>query len=245
MRGLKPARGIVYNVITSPKEGQMKLNRQRWVEWINDDYTLGEEVVHSVSHGVGAALAVAALVVLVVLAVLRGTTWHLVSYPIYGASLLALFLASTLYHGVQKPRLRPILRKVDHACIYLLIAGTYTPFVLISMRSSLGLTLLTAVWAMAVFGIVYKIFFIDHFAVLTTLIYVAMGWMSMFAWREMVANIPQTGLVLLVAGGGLYTVGVIFYAMTKIRYTHAVWHLFILGASACHFVAVLTLLNAA
>ncbi|HRN68787.1 MAG TPA: hemolysin III family protein [Promineifilum sp.] len=223
----------------------MGLNHRRMNEPVNEYYTLGEEIAHSVTHGIGAALSLAALVTLLVLAIIHGTKWHILSFAVYGVSLFAVYLASTLYHGVQKPRLRPILRKVDHACIYLLIAGTYTPFVLISMRSSLGLTLLTAVWAMAVFGIVYKIFFIDHFAVLTTLIYVAMGWMSMFAWREMVANIPQTGLVLLVAGGGLYTVGVIFYAMTKIRYTHAVWHLFILGASACHFVAVLTLLNAA
>ena len=140
--------------------------------------------------------------------------------------------------------MRPILRKVDHAAIYLLIAGTYTPFVLISMRGTLGLTLLTIVWGLAVFGIVYKIFFIDRFVVLTTLAYVGMGWMSIVAWREMVANIPGPSLVLLMVGGGLYTLGVVFYALTKIRYTHAVWHLFILGASACHFAAVLTLLGA-
>lgn len=223
----------------------MHLNRERWGEWVNEHYTLGEEIAHSVTHGLGAALSVAALVTLVVLAATRGTAWHVFSFTVYGISLLLVFLASTLYHGVQRPRLRPILRKVDHACIYLLIAGTYTPFVLISMRSSLGLTLLTAVWAMAVFGIVYKIFFIDRFVVLTTLAYVVMGWMSVIAWREMVANIPGVGLTFLMIGGGLYTIGVIFYAMTKIRYTHAVWHLFILGASACHFVAVLTLLNAA
>jgi hemolysin III len=223
----------------------MRLNRQRWGEGVNEDFTLGEEIIHSVTHGLGAIMSVAALVALVILAVTRGTEWHVLSFAIYGTSLLALYLASTLYHGVQKPRLRPILRKVDHACIYLLIAGTYTPFVLISMRSTVGLTLLAVVWGMAVFGIVYKIFFIDKFVVLTTLAYVVMGWMSVIAWREMVANIPSVGLVFLMVGGGLYTVGVIFYAMTKIRYTHAIWHLFILGASACHFVAVLTLLNAA
>jgi hemolysin III len=221
----------------------MKLERQRLGEWVNEHYTLGEEIAHSVSHGVGAALSLAALVTLVILAILYGTTWHIFSFAVYGVSLLAVFLASTLYHGVQKPRLRPILRKVDHACIYLLIAGTYTPFVLVSMRGTVGLTMLTIVWALAVFGIVYKIFFIDRFVVLTTLAYVAMGWMSVFAWREMVANIPSLGLWFLMIGGGLYTVGVIFYAMTKIRYTHAVWHGFILAASACHFVAVLTLLS--
>ena len=222
----------------------MRLKKNHWGDWINEHYTLGEEIVHSVTHGLGAVLSAVALVTLLVLAVTRGTKWHVLSFAVYGVSLLALYLASTLYHGVQKPRLRPILRKVDHACIYLLIAGTYTPFVLVSMRSSLGLTLLTVVWAMAVFGIVYKIFFIDKFVVLTTLAYVVMGWMSVIAWREMVANIPGVGLTFLMIGGGLYTIGVIFYAMTKIRYTHAVWHLFILGASACHFVAVLTLLNA-
>jgi len=218
------------------------VNRKRLGEWINKDYTLGEEIVHSVTHGAGAVLSVGALVALLVLATLHGTAWHILSFAVYGVSLVALFLASTLYHGVQKPRLRPILRRVDHACIYLLIAGTYTPFVLVAMRSTLGLTLLTVVWAMAVFGIVYKIFFIDRFVVLTTLAYVAMGWMSVFAWREMVANLSRAGLTFLMAGGALYTVGVIFYALTKIRYTHAVWHFLILGAAACHFVAVLTLL---
>jgi hemolysin III len=220
----------------------MGINRQRLNEWVNEHYTLGEEIAHSVSHGLGAALSVAALVVLLILAVMHGTTWHIFSYAVYGVSLVALFLASTLYHGVQRPRLRPILRKVDHACIYLLIAGTYTPFVLISLRSTLGLTLLGIVWGLAVFGIVYKMFFIDRFVVLTTLAYVAMGWMSVIAWREMVANIPPVSLTFLMVGGALYTIGVVFYALTKIRYTHAVWHFLILGASACHFVAVLTLL---
>lgn len=223
----------------------MGLNKARLSEWVNEHYTLGEEIAHSVTHGLGAALSLAALVVLLVLAILNGTKWHIFSFAVYGVSLLSVFLASTLYHGLPRTRLRPFLRKVDHACIYLLIAGTYTPFVLISMRSSLGLTMLAVVWGLAVFGIVYKFFFIDRFTVITTLAYVAMGWMSVIAWREMVANIPGLGLTFLMIGGGLYTVGVIFYAMTKIRYTHAVWHLFILGASACHFVAVLTLLNAA
>lgn len=219
--------------------------RERLGKPVNEHYTLGEEIAHGITHGLGAALSVVALVVLLILAATRGTGWHIFSYSVYGGSLVALYLASTLYHSVQKPGLRPILRKVDHGCIYLLIAGTYTPFVLISMRSSLGLTMLTIVWAMAVFGIVYKMFFIDRFVVLTTLAYVVMGWMSVFAWREMVANIPPVGLTFLMIGGALYTIGVLFYAMTKIRYTHAVWHLFILAASACHFVAVLTLLDKA
>ncbi len=219
-----------------------KLNRARLGEWVNEHYTLGEEIAHSVTHGVGAAFSVVALVTLLVLAILHGTRWHVLSFAVYGVSMVAVFLASTLYHGIQRPRLRPILRKVDHACIYLLIAGTYTPFVLIAMRGTLGLTLLAIVWGMAVFGIVYKMFFIDRFVVLTTLAYVVMGWISVLAWKDMVANLTPAGLTLLMTGGGLYTVGVIFYAMTKIRYTHAVWHLFILGAAACHFAAVLTLI---
>lgn len=222
----------------------MHLNKQRFRQSINEHYTLGEEILHSLTHGVGAILSALALVTLVILAVTHGTLWHIIGYSVFGASMLALYLASTLYHGVQKPRLRPVLRKVDHACIYLLIAGTYTPFVLISLRTTLGLTMLTVVWALAVFGIVYKIFFIDRFVVLTTLAYVFMGWMSVLAWREMVANLPTPSLIFLFVGGGLYTIGVIFYALTRIRYTHAVWHVFILAASACHFVAVLTLLNA-
>lgn len=221
----------------------MKLNREKLGQPVNEDYTLGEEIAHSVSHGIGAVLSVAALVTLLMLAIRYGTAWHILSFAVFGVSLLSVYLASAFYHGVQKPRLRPILRKVDHACIYLLIAGTYTPFVLVSMRSNVGLTMLTTVWAMAVFGIVYKIFFIDRYVVLTTLAYVVMGWMSVLAWQEMVENIPRLGLWFLMIGGGLYTIGVIFYAMTKIRYTHAVWHGFILAASACHFVAVLTLLS--
>ncbi|HNS39769.1 MAG TPA: hemolysin III family protein [Promineifilum sp.] len=217
--------------------------KERLNQRVNDYYTLGEEIAHGVTHGVGAALSVAALVILLILAITRGTGWHIFSFAVYGSSLVALYLASTLYHSIQKPGLKPFLRKVDHGCIYLLIAGTYTPFVLVSMRGTLGLTLLAIIWGLAVFGIVYKMFFIDRFAVVTTLAYVAMGWMSVFVWREMIANIPPAGLTFLIIGGALYTAGVLFYAMTRVRYTHAIWHLFILAASACHFVAVLTLLN--
>lgn len=218
--------------------------RERLSQPVNEFYTLGEEIAHSITHGLGAILSVVALVILLILAISHGSAWHIFGFAVYGGSLLALYLASTLYHSIQKPGLKPILRKVDHGCIYLLIAGTYTPFVLVSMRSALGLTLLTVIWSLAVFGIVYKMFFIDKFAVLTTLAYVAMGWMSIFVWREMAARIPPAGLTFLLIGGALYTVGVIFYALTRVRYTHAVWHVFILAASACHFVAVLTLVNA-
>jgi hemolysin III len=217
--------------------------RRRLVQRVNESYTLGEEIIHSLTHGVGAALSGVGLVVLLVLAITRGTTIHVISFAIYGASMVALFVASTLFHGIQRPQLRPILRKVDHACIYLFIAGTYTPFILLSIRTSLGMTLLAAVWVMAVCGIVYKVFFIDRYVVATTLAYVGMGLMSMIAWREMVVYLPRLGLIFILIGGGLYLLGVVFYALTKIRYTHAVWHVLIMGASICHFIAVLTLLN--
>jgi hemolysin III len=220
----------------------MSLTRRRLQQPINESYTLGEEILHGLTHGVGAVLSLAALVALVFLALRVGTVWHIVSFPVFGVTLLAVFLASTLYHGVQRPRLRPILRKVDHACIYLLIAGTYTPFVLVTMRSTLGLSMLALVWALAISGIVYKAFFIDRHVVISTLVYVAMGWMSVFAWRQMTVSIPQPSLLFLMIGGAFYTIGVIFYALTRIRFTHAIWHFFILGGGACHFIAVLTLL---
>lgn len=210
----------------------------------NKDYLLGEELVHSLTHGTGAVLSAVALVILIVLAATRGTPLHIVAYSIYGTSLVALFLASTLYHGIQKPGWRPYLQRLDHACIYLLIAGTYTPFILISVRTTLGFTLLGIVWTMAVLGIIYKIIFMNRWAVLSTLAYVVMGWMAVIAWKQMTANIPPPGMWLILAGGILYTIGVVFYALTWIRYTHAVWHLFILAAAACHFAAVLTLLRA-
>lgn len=214
----------------------------RHARMVNSDYTFGEELIHSLTHGVGAALSVVALVALVVLAATRGTTVHVVGYSIYGTSLVALYLASTLYHGIQRPNWRPVLQRLDHACIYLLIAGTYTPFVLISLQTTLGWTLLAIVWAMAVIGIIYKVIFLNRWAVFSTAGYVVMGWLAVVAWKDMVAYLSPAGLVLVLAGGILYTVGVVFYAMTKIRYTHAVWHFFILAASACHFAAVLTLL---
>lgn len=209
---------------------------------VNQYYTFGEELIHSLTHGAGAVASLVALIVLIVLAATRGTTVHVVSYSIYGTSLLALFLASTLYHSIQIPSWKPVLQRLDHACIYLLIAGTYTPFVLVGMRTTLGFMLLGIVWTMAVLGIIYKIIFMNRWAVISTAAYVVMGWLAVVGWRDMAANIPSPGVELILAGGILYTIGVVFYAMTKIRYTHAIWHLFILAAAACHFVAVLTLL---
>ncbi len=210
--------------------------------WRNPFYSVQEEIANSVTHGVGAGLAIAGLAVLVVLAVRYGDPWQIVSVSIFGASLVILYSASTLYHAVQQPRLKSVLRKLDHASIYLLIAGTYTPFLLISLRGPTGWTLLAVVWIMATLGVLWKMFFTGRFEVIATIVYILMGWMGVVAVRDMLANVPPAGILFLFAGGIVYTLGVIFYAIEKIPYNHAVWHLFVLGGSICHFAAVFTLL---
>lgn len=204
--------------------------------WQDPFYTLGEEIANSVTHGVGTALAVAGLTSLVILAVIYGDTWRVVSFTIYGLSLIILYLASTLYHSVQHPQTKRVLRRLDHTSIYVLIAGTYTPFLLISMRGAMGWTLLTIVWTMAVAGILWKIFFLGRFEVLSTIMYIAMGWMGVLAFRQLLVNVPPLGVTMLFAGGIIYTAGVIFYAWEKLPYNHAIWHVFVLGGSICHFL---------
>jgi len=210
--------------------------------WQNPFYTLREEIANSVTHGIGAALSAAGLVVLVILAYLYGDVWQVVGFTVFGASLLILYLASTLYHAIQHRPAKRILRKFDHAAVYLLIAGTYTPFLLISLRGTIGVPLLIFIWAAAFVGVLWKLFFTGRYEVIATIIYILMGWMSIFAYRQMVTYIPPLGVALLIAGGIVYTLGVLFYALEKIPYNHAVWHLFVLGGSACHFAAVVTLL---
>ena len=210
--------------------------------WQDPFYTLPEEIANSVTHGIGVALSAAGLITLIVLAVLYGDGWSVVGFTVFGACLLALYMASTLYHAIQHRPAKRILRKCDHAAVYLLIAGTYTPFLLISLRGTIGVPLLAVVWTMAALGVLWKIFFTGRYEVVATMVYILMGWMCVFALRQMVANVPPAGVALLFAGGIVYTLGVIFYALEKIPYNHAVWHLFVLGGSACHFAAVMTLL---
>ena len=209
---------------------------------INEFYTLREEIANGVTHGIGAALSIVGLIVLVVTAVLYGTVWHVVSYSIFGASLIILYMASTLYHSIQTPKLRPILRIIDHSSIFLLIAGTYTPFLLTALRGLWGWSFFGIVWGIAILGILFKVFFIGKLEVLSTIAYVGMGWLCVFAFKQMLATVPPAGVTWLVAGGVVYTVGVLFYAIKKIPYNHAIWHLFVLGGSICHFIAVSSLL---
>ena len=206
---------------------------------ITRPFTIGEEIFHSITHGIGSGLSIAGLTLLLVLAILFGDVYQIVSFSIFGASLVLLYLSSTLYHGFQQPRVKHIFKIFDHASIYLLIAGTYTPFLLIGLGGSTGWTFLFIVWGIALFGVVFKILFIERFQVLSVVTYLLMGWLCVFIFREMVASIPLGAIIWLAIGGLFYTVGVIFYALQKIPYMHAVWHFFVLGGSLCHFIAVL------
>jgi hemolysin III len=197
-----------------------------------------EEIANSITHGVGLALSVLGLVVLVVLASLRGGALHIVACSVYGATLVAMYGASTLYHSSRRRRPRRVLRVVDHCAIYLLIAGTYTPFTLVMLRGGWGWTLFGIVWGLAVFGVVFKIFFTGKFAIASTLVYLLMGWMAVVAIRPMVEELPVAAIAWLVAGGLAYSVGTIFFAMHKVRFHHAIWHVFVLLGSVLHYVAV-------
>ncbi len=202
-------------------------------------YSRREEVANAVTHGIGALLSVAALALLVVYASLKGTAWHVTSFTIYGATMLMLYTASTLVHSFREGKIKDLFETLDHSCIYLFIAGTYTPIMLTVLRGPLGWSLFGIVWGIAVAGVVFKAFFTKRFLFLSTLFYVLMGWMVVFAWGPLQAALQPGGLRLLVAGGILYTLGSVFYVWRAFRYHHAVWHVFVVAGSACHFFAIL------
>lgn len=198
-----------------------------------------EELVNSLTHGTGALLSAAGLGALVTLACLHGTVLHIVSCSIYGATLVLLYTASTLYHSVRSPRLKQAFRIVDRSCIYLLIAGTYTPFTLVTLQGSWGWTLFGLVWVLAAAGIVFQLLFAQRFKVLSAVGYLLMGWLIVFAVKPLLEALPDGGFTWLLAGGIVYTVGALFYLFKRLPYNHAIWHFFVLGGSACHYVAVL------
>ena len=201
-------------------------------------YRLGEEIANAVTHGVGAALSVAALVLMVVFAALNGSAWHVVGCSIFGATLVLLYLASALYHGVAHPRAKRLLRLFDHGAIFLLIAGTYTPFTLVSMRGPWGWSLFGVVWGLALLGVCFQSGLLRRWEGLRVGLYVAMGWVVVLAFRPLVASMELGGLVLLIAGGLAYTLGIVFYAWERLPFSHAVWHLFVLAGSTLHFFSV-------
>jgi hemolysin III len=197
-----------------------------------------EEIANAITHGIGLLLSIAGFVVLLVLAALRGTAWHIVACSIYGATLICLYTASTLYHAVISPRVKRALRIFDHSAIYLLIAGTYTPFLLVSLRGPWGWSLFGVVWGLALAGVLFKFWFVERFAMLSTAVYIAMGWLVLIAAKPVITHLSLTAIIWLLAGGLAYTGGVIFFAAKRIPYSHAIWHLFVLAGSICHYFAV-------
>ena len=201
--------------------------------------SLSEEIANSVTHGAGLVASVAGLVVLVTAAVRRGDAWLITSCVIYASTLVLLYAASTLYHSLAATRARHVFQIIDHSAIYLLIAGTYTPFALVNLRGPWGWTLLVIVWALAVAGVTAKAVFGPRWPIVSTVLYIAMGWTAAVAFKPMMLHVAPAGIAWLVAGGLAYTGGVAFFAWDRLRYNHAMWHLFVLGGSVCHFVAVL------
>jgi len=201
-------------------------------------YSPTEEKINIYSHALGLLLSCAALLLLLMRASQYGNAWHMVSFAIFGLSLIALYAASTVYHSATRPALRARLRIIDHATIYILIAGTYTPFALITLSGPVGWTIFTVTWGMAISGIVLKLFFTGRFNVISTLMYVFMGWIIVFAVKPLIASFPMAGIYWLVAGGLSYTMGAVIYSIKSVPLNHAIFHLFVLGGSVCHFVAV-------
>ena len=201
--------------------------------------SLGEEIANSVTHGVAALASVAALPILLAVAIGRGDAWQVVGGAIFGATLILLYTASTLYHALTHAGAKRVFRVLDHSAIYLLIAGTYTPFALGALRGPWGWSLLGAVWALAALGITAKATLGFRFPRLSTAVYIGMGWLPVIAFRPLMTHIGVAGIMWLVAGGLCYTAGVIFFAWERLRYGHMVWHLFVAAGSVCHFFAVI------
>lgn len=209
------------------------------MDFMRRKYTTGEEVFNSVTHGVGALLAIAGCVILIVRAVLFADAITVVSSAIYGGSLIMLYTMSTLYHAIQPEGAKKVFRIFDHGTIYLLIAGTYTPFTLSCLRGALGWTLFGIIWGCAILGIVLTSVNLRKFQLFSTICYVAMGWAVIFAIKPLWEKIDTLPLIFLIIGGVLYTGGIIFYLMKESRYMHSIWHLFVVGGSIFHYFSVL------
>ncbi|WP_409298330.1 PAQR family membrane homeostasis protein TrhA [Peribacillus sp. SCS-26] len=202
-------------------------------------YSKKEELVNAITHGIGVCLSIAALVFLITFSASEGTAWHVVSFIIFGVTMLLLYVSSTLVHSFPPGKAKDIFEIFDHSAIYLFIAGTYTPFTLIVIKGALGWSLLGIVWGIAVVGVIFKSFFVKRFLYLSTVLYIVMGWLIVIAWGPLAESLPAGGLQLLVAGGILYTIGAVFYVWRGFPFHHAIWHLFVLGGTAAHFFAVL------
>jgi hemolysin III len=201
-------------------------------------YSLGEEIAHSITHGLGVVLSVVGLVLLVVRAVRADDPWQIVSFAVFGATMVVLYASSTLYHALKPPRARRVFKILDHGAIYLLIAGSYTPFLLVSLRGPWGWSMFGVVWGLAIGGIVSKVWFAGRFKLVSTLVYLGMGWLCAVATKPLLLCVPGPGLAWLLAGGLFYSGGTVFYLWRGMKYHHAVWHLFVLAGTCCHFWAI-------
>ena len=202
-------------------------------------YLVTNEVLNAITHGIGAILSIVGMVLLIMKAVNTGTTLELVSYCIYGFSQFLLYLSSTLYHSLIFTRARKIFKIFDHSSIFLLIAGAYTPIALITIGGTIGWTLFGIVWVIAIFGIIYKCLWIEKFKKMSTLLYIGMGWLSIFAVKPMYIGLGFEGFALLLAGGLSFTIGTIFYSMRNVKYMHVLWHLFVLAGTGFIYFSIL------
>ncbi|WP_158783948.1 hemolysin III family protein [Pantoea sp. BAV 3049] len=202
-------------------------------------YSLAEEVANSISHGIGFIFGIVGLVLLLIQAVdSQADIMAIISYSLYGGSMILLFLASTLYHAIPHQRAKYWLKKLDHCAIYILIAGTYTPFLLVGLKSPLAHGLMVIIWSLALIGVLFKLAFVHRFEALSVITYLLMGWLSLIVIYQLAIKLSPGGVWLLAAGGVIYSLGVIFYVSKRIPYNHAIWHGFVLGGSICHFLAI-------
>ena len=202
------------------------------------EQTVLEEIFNSITCGIGFCLSIAALIILITSASRAGDIWRIVGVSVYGIGLTLLFLFSTLYHAISAKKAKHVFEILDHCTIYVLIAGTYTPFTLVTLRGPWGWSLFGTVWGLALFGIVFKAFFVTKFRALSAVVYLLMGWLIVVAVRPLSQHLAAEGVGWLLVGGVIYSIGIIFYAWRKLPFQHVIWHVFVLAACVCHFVAV-------
>ena len=198
-----------------------------------------EEIANSITHGIGLLLSISGLVLLIVVACIRSSIWHIVSFSIFGVGMILVYTSSTLFHSFKNVKVKSILNIIDHSAVYILIAATYTPFTLVTLRGPWGWSIFGVVWGAAIAGIILKVFFIGRYRILSTLLYVAIGWVLLFAIRQLYLNLPTPGFWLLLAGCFTYSIGVVFFLWRKLPFGHSIWHLFVLGGTICHFFAII------
>lgn len=202
-------------------------------------FSKGEEIANAITHGIGVVLSIAALVILIVFSSLEGNAWHIVSFTLFGITMVLLYTSSTLLHSLPDGKAKDIFEILDHSSIYFFIAGSYTPFLFVVVQGKLGWTLFGIVWGLAIGGTIFKVYFVKRFLVISTVLYVVMGWMIVFTWRPLIEKLATNGIILLVIGGLLYTLGAIFYVWRGFKFHHALWHLFVLAGSVMVFFCVL------